>query len=450
MEASTWTIVSIVSYSLAGLLFIFTIIMFFKLNIPAIIGDLTGKTAARQIREIREQNANTGKKSFHPDPFNLERGLLTEPVKARSRGLGRISARLSGRLSGEMSGRTFGRGSGGTGGQTFGAGGQTVGRTNEAVGQNSGSGSQSVSRNFGAAGQFVGQNHETVGQTVGRTAAQMPFGRRGDTVGDARAVVAESIPTEVLADQEPVLYGHEGTMVLSAANDGMYSGQASMADKLSGTETPGAGTVVLYAEAEETDILFREAVTTSGDAGIRLEKDEGPIPDKLPITPDIATIISDKDTICPDKDTIFTDTDTNFTDKPPASSDVKTINDETEVLVYETEVLSPGTEVLLSETEVLSPEPVVLLPETEILSANTESRLQETEVLSPGTEILSPETEVLSPETELLSPEMEEDNELGATTVLGETPREEKDNSVAPLEFKIIKNVVITHTNEKL
>ena len=92
----------------------------------------------------------------------------------------------------------------------------------------------------------------------------------------------------------------------------------------------------------------------------------------------------------------------------------------------------------------------MLLPETEILSANTESRLQETEVLSPGTEILSPETEILSPETELLSTEMEEDIESGATTVLGEAPGEEKDNSVAPLEFKVIKNVVITHTNETL
>ncbi|CEG28511.1 hypothetical protein [Bacillus sp. B-jedd] len=437
MEASTWTIVSIVSYSLAGLLFIFAIIMFFKLNIPAIIGDLTGKTAARQIREIREQNANTGKKSFHPDPFNLERGLLTEPVKSRSRGLARISARLSGRLSGEMNGRTFGRGSGSEG-QIFGAGGQTVGNDGQAVAQIGGSGSQRA------------------GQTVGRTAVPLPFGSRGDTVGDARAVVAESLPTEVLADQEPVLYGHEGTMVLSAATDGTFSGQAGRVDKLSGTETPGAGTVVLFAEAEElpslseTEDLFREAVTTSGETGIRLEKGEGPIPDKVPITPDIATIISDKVTISPDKDTIFTDTDINFTDKPSASSNVETITGETEVLACETEVLSPDTEVLLSETEILTPELKPSSRETENLIPETEPLSSETEILSIDREPGFTGTEVLSSGTELLSPNLEDDNESGATTVLGEAPGEENNISVVPLDFKIVKNVVITHTNETL
>ncbi|OCA87666.1 hypothetical protein A8F94_07370 [Bacillus sp. FJAT-27225] len=87
MDASIWKIISIAGYSLAGLLFITAVFMFFKLNIPAIIGDLSGRTAAKQIREIREQNAKSGRKMFQPDAFNLERGVLTEKVDSKSRSL---------------------------------------------------------------------------------------------------------------------------------------------------------------------------------------------------------------------------------------------------------------------------------------------------------------------------------------------------------------------------
>lgn len=83
MDATTWLIISIVGYSLAGVLLIVVIFMFFKMNIPAIIGDLNGKTAARQIQEIREKNKLTGNKQHRPSTFNVERGTLTAPVSSR-------------------------------------------------------------------------------------------------------------------------------------------------------------------------------------------------------------------------------------------------------------------------------------------------------------------------------------------------------------------------------
>ena len=83
MDATTWLILSIVGYSLAGVLLIVVILMFFKMNIPAIIGDLNGKTAARQIQEIREKNKLTGNKQHRPSTFNVERGTLTAPVSSR-------------------------------------------------------------------------------------------------------------------------------------------------------------------------------------------------------------------------------------------------------------------------------------------------------------------------------------------------------------------------------
>jgi hypothetical protein len=83
MDATTWLIISIVGYSLAGVLLIVVVFMFFKMNIPAIIGDLNGKTAARQIQEIREKNKLTGNKQHRPSTFNVERGTLTAPVSSR-------------------------------------------------------------------------------------------------------------------------------------------------------------------------------------------------------------------------------------------------------------------------------------------------------------------------------------------------------------------------------
>ncbi|WML58831.1 hypothetical protein [Neobacillus sp. PS2-9] len=72
MNAITWQIISIVGYSLAAALLITAIVLFFKMKIPAIIGELTGRTAARQIQEIRERRENKRQK---PMVFDIEPGL---------------------------------------------------------------------------------------------------------------------------------------------------------------------------------------------------------------------------------------------------------------------------------------------------------------------------------------------------------------------------------------
>lgn len=84
MGAIVWQTISIVGYSLAGVLLVVTVILFFKMNIPAIIGDLTGRTAAKQIQEIRLRNAMTGNKRQTPQAFHLERGLWTGRGGART------------------------------------------------------------------------------------------------------------------------------------------------------------------------------------------------------------------------------------------------------------------------------------------------------------------------------------------------------------------------------
>ena len=84
MSATTWMIIAIVGFSLAGIAFIAAIFMFIKMNIPAIIGDLSGKTVAREIKAMREANVLSGDKRFRPSKVNLERGTLTEKVDQKA------------------------------------------------------------------------------------------------------------------------------------------------------------------------------------------------------------------------------------------------------------------------------------------------------------------------------------------------------------------------------
>ena len=80
MSAPAWLIIAIVGFSLAGIALIVAVFMFIKMNIPSVIGDLTGKTVAREIKAMREFNNSKGDRRFRPSKVNLERGTLTEKV----------------------------------------------------------------------------------------------------------------------------------------------------------------------------------------------------------------------------------------------------------------------------------------------------------------------------------------------------------------------------------
>ena len=81
MSATTWYIIAIVGFSLSGVGLIAAIFMFLKMNIPAIIGDLSGRTVAREIKAMRESNASSGDKLHRSSHVNIERGTLTEKVE---------------------------------------------------------------------------------------------------------------------------------------------------------------------------------------------------------------------------------------------------------------------------------------------------------------------------------------------------------------------------------
>ncbi|WML54917.1 hypothetical protein RCG17_10115 [Neobacillus sp. PS3-12] len=95
MDATVWRMISLIGYFLAGVFFVAAIILFFKMNIRTIIGDLTGKTAARQIQEIRERNLMTGHQRYKPAAFQLERGTWGTGGNRTGRKVGKTAQALA-------------------------------------------------------------------------------------------------------------------------------------------------------------------------------------------------------------------------------------------------------------------------------------------------------------------------------------------------------------------
>ena len=58
MTYDTYRMIFYVGMGLAGVGFLLTIILFFVLNIPAVIGELTGHTERKAIENIRNRNAD--------------------------------------------------------------------------------------------------------------------------------------------------------------------------------------------------------------------------------------------------------------------------------------------------------------------------------------------------------------------------------------------------------
>lgn len=71
--------------ALSGIMLVISMIMFFSLRIPMVIGDLSGANARKAIKRIRSYNESTGDKTHRSSPVNNERGKVTDKMTPSGR-----------------------------------------------------------------------------------------------------------------------------------------------------------------------------------------------------------------------------------------------------------------------------------------------------------------------------------------------------------------------------
>lgn len=87
-EMSLITILEIVKYvcfGLAAVFLIVAVILFVALDINRVFGDLSGRTAKREIENIRSKNVQSGEKAYKPSHINQARGKLTAKISESGR-----------------------------------------------------------------------------------------------------------------------------------------------------------------------------------------------------------------------------------------------------------------------------------------------------------------------------------------------------------------------------
>lgn len=230
MSANAWFIIAIVGFSLSGIALAAAVILFFKLNIPSVIGDLTGRTVAREIKAMRETNASSGDKRFRSSAVNLERGTLTEKV-ADSTTNGMAIAHASKRLdkpSGEIGSRAFRRKKTGTI------------ELSDAVQGKTGSGPTDL----------LESNATEVLCTDGQ-----------EGVGENRTEVLRDNATEVLSDSAAAAQPGGPTEPLDTAT-GESLGQPTEMPEEAGAQTPCSGPTEILS-ANRTEVLSQETEVLS-------------------------------------------------------------------------------------------------------------------------------------------------------------------------------------------
>lgn len=80
MTYDTYRYIFIGAAILCGIMFVVSVLVFIFLKIPKIISDLTGATARKAIKNIRQQNEASGDKAYKVSAFNEARGKLTDKI----------------------------------------------------------------------------------------------------------------------------------------------------------------------------------------------------------------------------------------------------------------------------------------------------------------------------------------------------------------------------------
>ncbi len=79
--AGTLSTLSIISFVMAGVFLVLSILIWIIFRIPTVIGDLSGRTARKSIAKMRAANEKSGSKGYRESRTNAERGKLTDNMK---------------------------------------------------------------------------------------------------------------------------------------------------------------------------------------------------------------------------------------------------------------------------------------------------------------------------------------------------------------------------------
>ena len=83
MDATVYQIISIVGFGLAVLFLVIAIILFFAFDVVALYGEVSGKTADKQVKELRENNKRVSGRRREPE----KSGSLEKSSKQIAKGI---------------------------------------------------------------------------------------------------------------------------------------------------------------------------------------------------------------------------------------------------------------------------------------------------------------------------------------------------------------------------
>ena len=78
--AEILSLISLISYIVAGVSLVLALFFWFFFKIPSVIGDLSGRTARKSIARKRASNERSAGKGYQPSVTNVNRGKLTETM----------------------------------------------------------------------------------------------------------------------------------------------------------------------------------------------------------------------------------------------------------------------------------------------------------------------------------------------------------------------------------
>ena len=78
--AEILSLVSLISYIVAGVCLVLAVFFWFFFKIPVIIGDLSGRTAKKSIEKMRQSNEQSGHKTYRSSVTNAARGKITDTM----------------------------------------------------------------------------------------------------------------------------------------------------------------------------------------------------------------------------------------------------------------------------------------------------------------------------------------------------------------------------------